>query len=312
MSVRFLCQTCKGLLKTGRRKIGTNVECPKCGGLTRVPSESTAAVELAMARGSRDTAKAKRSEGLSGSLDEFVVYDFDHDERSETTTPRTSAVLSGGMAAGRRPTGRRGDSWLLVQRRALYVQAGLLAFIGLLCLGAGVLIGVGLSAARPVEEALPGGPANGGGEAFTWQLDFRYTDASGQAQADEGAVVLALPAGKARAQFAGAPLAPGAPAPPQAVLLALAYQGGAHARADAFGRAQLRLPRPGEYTLVFISAHVEHDQDKDAADALAALEPFFSDAARIIAARRVRLDRRALSAGAAEEQVHFGAAAGAP
>jgi hypothetical protein len=58
MPVRFLCQHCHKTLSIARRKIGTRVDCPICGGAVNVPEEDEASVAVAMKRAT--TRKKKR------------------------------------------------------------------------------------------------------------------------------------------------------------------------------------------------------------------------------------------------------------
>lgn len=68
MPVEFACQQCQNLLKVTRRKIGSQVACPKCAQLTLVPDKQAAAVGVAMARAARTQAPAV-------AIPELVVYD---------------------------------------------------------------------------------------------------------------------------------------------------------------------------------------------------------------------------------------------
>ena len=67
MPVQFLCPQCRQLLSVGTRKIGSSVNCPRCGTATIVPEQQAAAADVS-------AAKAQRPEGGAGMV-ELVVFD---------------------------------------------------------------------------------------------------------------------------------------------------------------------------------------------------------------------------------------------
>jgi hypothetical protein len=68
MPVVFLCQNCRSRLKVTRRKIGTQVECPRCRVPVTVPAADAASAAVSMAEGERPAS--------SGDLfPEFAVFD---------------------------------------------------------------------------------------------------------------------------------------------------------------------------------------------------------------------------------------------
>lgn len=68
MPVVFLCQNCRSRLKVGRKKIGTEVECPRCRQPLTVPEPEAAAAMPALA----DVERPKVSADL---FPEFAVFD---------------------------------------------------------------------------------------------------------------------------------------------------------------------------------------------------------------------------------------------
>jgi phage FluMu protein Com len=54
MPVQFICPKCQKLLSVGSRKIGCQVQCPKCATGVMVPSPEQAAADVAVARAARD------------------------------------------------------------------------------------------------------------------------------------------------------------------------------------------------------------------------------------------------------------------
>lgn len=69
MPVRFICENCRRLLSVSRRKIGTQIDCPRCGFSQPVPTLEVAAVSVAMAQGAREARKQTTADP------DLVVYD---------------------------------------------------------------------------------------------------------------------------------------------------------------------------------------------------------------------------------------------
>lgn len=57
MPIRFRCSQCGRVLKTARRKIGLDIECPKCGSAQPVPNEEAAALTVSMGRRRRSSGR---------------------------------------------------------------------------------------------------------------------------------------------------------------------------------------------------------------------------------------------------------------
>lgn len=68
MPVVFLCQNCQRRLKVTRRKIGTEIECPRCYAAMVVPNQEAAKASLAMADAAAD-------ESLDDMFAQFMVFD---------------------------------------------------------------------------------------------------------------------------------------------------------------------------------------------------------------------------------------------
>jgi hypothetical protein len=137
---------------------------------------------------------------------------------------------------------------LTIRRRTLYFQAALILLMAAVGLGLGYLIGRGLG---PADRA-----AKGDADVqIAGTLTFR--DARGEERPDAGAVVVALPA-EVPADKAGTLLVAGlGPLTPReagrVAEMAIEELGGRYDRADALGNFTLKLPRPGNYRLLFIS-----------------------------------------------------------
>src|SRR5438105_2890395 len=89
MPVRFLCTECRRLLSVSKRKVGSQVKCPKCQAAITVPAVEEAAALLAIAK----TAHLSRHEPED--LPEYVGFD---DLPSEMPGPTQTAAVSGKLA----------------------------------------------------------------------------------------------------------------------------------------------------------------------------------------------------------------------
>lgn len=151
MLVRFLCPACHQLLGTAPRKVGAQVNCPKCGATILVPDPEEAAVAEPLpaideptpaSNSTKDTALAgfdEAPEMPAGAIGFDVLGDVTTYER-----PRGGASPSVLRKASPQPVESPDkDAGIVVSRRVIYFQAILLALVGLLALAAGYLIGSG-------------------------------------------------------------------------------------------------------------------------------------------------------------------------
>lgn len=144
MPVRFLCPACHQLLSIGTRKVGAEVECPKCRSTIIVPdphqpqdggqatvAQTTeppsvfeqAGLEQALsAISSRE--KSPRPSGVS------AAPPYDSSPADPLFPPVTSKVQT-----------TNDDSLIVIHRRVLYLQAALLAVVAVLAFYFGYLIG---------------------------------------------------------------------------------------------------------------------------------------------------------------------------
>jgi len=163
MQVRFLCPACHQLLATGLRKVGAQVNCPKCGATILVPNpEETAPAESTAPPAASVSAPA--SDYPAGDIPaETAARDNGPGNFTTSTDVPPDAVGSdvlGDLSAYGRPHGGSSPSHaakkrpaaaippddetrIVISRRVLYFQAALLAIVGLLALVAGYLIGAG-------------------------------------------------------------------------------------------------------------------------------------------------------------------------
>jgi hypothetical protein len=306
------------LLSVGSRKIGTSVACPRCRRSLTVPDPETAAVSVAM----RQAQKAPPESPLP----EFVVYDEPDAGEAEpptivvTDTPRDRPPLepfreipppvrraersSNGL--WRKMPGQRGsEPMLLLSRRALYLQAAVLAATTLAAFALGCLVGYG------VAPVTPAGPVQQAGEATVVQGFVRYTTPTGDVRGDAGSVVIALPDGRLPTPKLGVqglrPTDP-EPVPGGGVLMSLELLGGSTARVAADGSYSLQVGEPGRYFLLFISRNTQRTAGSQPDEfQLALLERYFQPADELIGAQKYLWRAEDLSAGATSRSHDFGA-----
>jgi hypothetical protein len=183
-----------------------------------------------------------------------VVGDLQFTERIAPTTARLKQARRARQTDG---------NVLLVTRRAVYAQAGLMAGLLIVSFLAGLLIGRG-SRPEASSSSLPTTAA----EPVALGGHVLYALSPGESLPDHGAVVVALPAdGKPDVKIAADGLRPEDDDLDEG-LEALRTVGGEIARSDASGRFQLVVPRPGNYTLLVVSRHATRpDAPLDPADA---------------------------------------------
>lgn len=315
MPVQFVCTYCAQLLSVGSRKIGTEVECPRCRRNLTVPDPETAAASVAMRQ-------AQRAPAPESPLPEFLVYD----------EPETSALDAPPVIITDRPvqppplpvrappplpnsttsdplwqklTPQRGcQPMLLISRRTLYVQAGILGFTTLAAFGLGYLIGFGVapkSAASPAAQA---------GEATLVQGFIRYSTETGEVLGDAGAVVMALPDGRLPNPKLGVQgLRPADPEPVAGggVLMSLELLGGATTRVGLDGGYSLAVNEPGRYFLLIISRNTQRPPGNDLDEfQQALLERYFQPANQLIGAQKYLWRVETLPAGTTNRTHDFG------
>jgi hypothetical protein len=325
MPIRFACPECRQLLGVATRKAGSQVACPKCQAAITVPTQKEA--DRAAALGRFETPDIEET------LSNLVVYDRTPEGRAmpaggrqaadreaaarhaaaghaglkytaegkETSGQRESEQSEAGRptaetyaAAGRRLASDERTT-LLIPRKVVYFQAGLLAAVAVLFFAAGVWIGYGTRRETPQE-------ANVG--SATLDVLLHYRD-NGDLRPDEGAVVLVLPAlaeGKGILEkVAAGPLMPGAP-PLNAASPAMSkinLLGGAYGRTDAAGKLSgLVVPRSGPHHVLLLSNHARRSGEPRPQD-LAALATYVEGATELLADRQYRLTTEELRGTAA-------------
>ena len=312
MPVEFLCDHCRKHLKVGRRKIGSDVTCPKCGQPTLVPDEETAAVSVAMHR-------LTQSVPQEIEIPEFRVFDEPELIQARSVSEAAEAGPSSSIVSSRRggspavveaprpaasptrapayprPMPRSGapEAKLLVSRNTLYLQAVLFSVVAVVAFGAGYLVGRGNS---PVAA----GPA-GAEDPVVLEGTLTYSSAEGLLKHDGGAVVIAIPQGKYPKplwKVTGlGPLDP-EPASGSQTVLTLEELGARYTRADADGHFLLSVPRPGTYHLLLVAQNARRPfmTPADAAD-LDELRRYFLPAPDLIGRQKYQWTKVELRSG---------------
>lgn len=283
------------MLGVSTRKAGSHVVCPKCQASITVPTDEQASARGAIERGGL-TPRPSRAES-SGTAD---VPDFgqdggrfEHPDIEETLSQLV--VYDRGVEeiarAERSPNGvtrRRGDDreMLLIPRKVLYFQAGLLVTVAMLFFLAGWWIAGGRRGSAP--------PQNLGGVGGLAVLDvlLHFQDTDGELRPDEGAVVLVVPADKrVTDKLSAAPLDPKSPRPDAAhpITGKLNLLGAAYGRTDAAGKlAGLIVPQSGKHHVLLLSNHARRAGEPRPQD-LAALGTYLDGAAELLGNRDYRL-----------------------
>jgi hypothetical protein len=316
MPVQFVCPTCAQLLSVGSRKIGSEVACPRCQRALTVPDLETAAASVAMRQAQRSPPETP--------LPEFIVFDqpaaAENDSLplivTDRPAPPPKAATAPKPSPSRRAEQSRGALWqehagepgseplLLVPRRTLFVQAGILAVTALAAFGLGYLTGYGVA-----PQTAPSVTAQSG-EATVVQGFVRYTTNIGEVRGDVGSVVIALPDGRLPTPKLGVQgLRPGdpEPVPGGGVLMSLELLGGTTARVAADGSYSLPIGEPGRYFLLFISRNAQRSAaNRPDEFQLALMQRYFQPAEELIGGQKYHWRVEDLPAGAASRSHDFG------
>lgn len=140
MPVRFTCSVCNQLLSIGRRKIGSEVVCPKCKSRILVPAPEPAAVHAA--------AEESEARAAVGQLPDADFTPFMYDD-----VPTLVVVPSNVATSGTRSATQIGT--VNISRTILYAQAALIALVAVIGFSFGYLSGriAGPVAPAPAAEA---------------------------------------------------------------------------------------------------------------------------------------------------------------
>ncbi|MBN2023166.1 MAG: hypothetical protein JW809_10275 [Pirellulales bacterium] len=296
MPIRFCCLRCGKTLAIGRRKAGTQVACPKCGQEQIVPPPAAppgaGAVPPPLPTPEDDAAEPET----------IMVYDeipplLDAPSRprpgdcpnfrlSENgTVPFTDTPFTGTPI---------GPEWLLLRRRTLYLQAGLIAAVGLVGLLAGYFMG-----RFDASVDLVANHRDSARQPVLVEGKLTARDAGGHATDDWGAVVVFLPqTRRPDVKISTAGLGPDAPAPPSDLpaVARIRELGGVYARADRQGTFSVVLPDRGRYNVLLVSAKANRPEGSliEQVD-LDELARYFHRPERLIGCRQYRWTVRDLA-----------------
>ncbi len=282
MPIRFACPECAQLLGVSARKAGAQVKCPKCSASVTVPAAREPETSEAM--------RPFEQPDVEHAISSLIVFDRSGD-RSASNRNRNDD-------AKRRDT--KDLATLLVSRRVVYFQAGLLGAVALLFFLAGWWIGASVNAPA---DSLPAteGPA-------TLEAHLQYHSSAGDIRPEAGAVVLVLPvARRPSTKLPGTEMVPESPAPNAAspAIIQLGAFGGAYGRADASGKvAPLVLAHSGPHHVLLLSKHTRRSGEPQPQD-LATLGSYLEGAADLLGDRQYRLTTEELS-GKVEIEYKFG------
>lgn len=257
MPVRFPCPQCHHVLSVTRRKIGTEVDCPRCGSSNLVPDEETGAAGVANLMISRPASGPQL-------ISELIVYDDVPSLIGENPNSRTAvaaapsaapsvheaAASSPGRSTSAMANSSLNSDMLLISRRTLYFQGVLFVIVAAAAFSAGFFIGRG---AVPIAKGQHG-PAEGN-DPVALRGTVLYARSGGDMQPDEGAIVAALPEGVfPEERMSSAGLHTQDPDNPDADgVKAIQSLGGDFSRTDPSGNFQIVVPKSGPYHLLIVS-----------------------------------------------------------
>jgi hypothetical protein len=267
MPIRFACPNCHQLLGVSERKAGSAVKCPKCATEVAVPQAEEAGAPPAMRRFEHPE--------VEEAINRLVVFD----RTAVDDAPPGKLAATPGRLIG------HDQSMLLIPRKVIYFQAGLLSLTALLFFLAGWWIG---SSGAPANTP----NSNPQNEPATVDVLLHYRDATGELRPDDGAVVLLLPADKR--VIDKLPAAPWDPVRPilsaaDPIRQRLQLLGGVYGRTNGDGKlAALKVPESGEYHVLLLANHARRQGEARPQD-LATLGTYLDGAAELLANRDYRL-----------------------
>jgi hypothetical protein len=301
MPIRFACTHCGQKLSVGSHKAGQKANCPRCKQTVRVPGEvskpsrALAQSMLIIAGEPKEAPAAEFGHPESAPADHLAEEPFapplagESDPPFETSPLETSELVfdtsspSAGDKSDPDVVARTDYNLVSFPRYVLYAQAGVIAGTAIICFTLGALMGSaffhatgGTAAAKPCTVS-----------------GFVQVTEGVTRKGDDGAVVIALPHNvetvPERSPIEGLRPTDSAPEPTHRGLLLLQSHGGSFAKADKTGRYQLRLPRPGKYSLFVISkAKTAREGEVDAIHMLK-MATFFENPTQLIGTQKCKV-----------------------
>lgn len=260
MPIRFYCRRCQQLLAIASRKGGTEIDCPKCGQRQAVPAADPGALA-----GPGNALEDVDVAQMLGQPDLGSV-------RPPRAPPRGDPLAPPPLAGPTPGPANLPPDMVLVRRRVVHLQAAFFFALTAAMFGLGYWLG---SQRAPAPAAAPAAAVDAETPAIEPSLVeglVVYEDEAGKLLGDVGGAVLALPEGKPPKQplaLAGmepdpAGADPTKPPRPERQKISGQFRelGGACARVEAKGSFSLVL-RPGNYRILFVSAHARRPKGDD-------------------------------------------------
>jgi len=302
MPIRFPCTHCGQLLGIASRKVGSEINCPKCGFAQVVPTPEAAEAALAMRRFARSAAQVE-------SASPIVVYEEPPEAGAGAPGVAASASEASRAAGG---SGDQGsavrplpDDLILYRRRTLYVHGVLFVLLFGIGLGAGYLIGRGNTRFEQQVQA-----EKQSRQRVLIEGRLVFDPGTGRLAGDEDAVVIALPESQRPEHLLSIQgIRPQDPAPDDThrTIQAIHKLGGAYARADAEGGFSLIVPE-GDYYLLIVSAHVRRSGQEPIDEAeLLQMGEYFQLAEHLIGNHRYRWTLEKVNQGFDPIEINFSA-----
>lgn len=268
MPVQFQCPACRTLLSVGSKKAGQSIQCPKCSATVIVPG-GLAEPEGAPPPGTKPAETPVHQPAQPGPPHEFAV-DTQRKILSEAPLGELSQLPEGKVLISRS---------LLFFQFVFFVLCVVAAFVGGYVLGQ---VDAPQKRVTEVEEPKdqppPGDPVTLEGRVILQETNVVVTP-------DAGAVVLLFPADS----LPDEPLPVVGLAPSQQQDLVheqsaarLEAFGGAETRANRDGEYSLTVPDQGDYFLLLISKQAERSQAEISESDLALLQRYFEDPRKLI------------------------------
>ncbi len=306
MAIRFHCKRCNQLLGIASRKVGTEIECPKCGVSQIVPSEEAAAASMTMSRFAQSSQVAEEPSDL-------VVYDDEpaaiesprRRKREPPDPPRTPSPDQPAVQGPPLPGQPVPQEMILFSRRTVYVQAILFLVVAATGFGAGYFIGRG-DASFEMQVAYE--EANR--ERVLIEGKLIYDPGTAKIAGDENAVIIALPDGKyPEERFSITGIRPQDPPPRESnkTIRMLVKLGGVYCRADASGAFSMVVPQQGKYHLLLISRHAGRPKGAEIDEAdLREMEEYFRLAEHLVSRYKYRWTLEEVNVGTGPIDHNFG------
>ena len=288
------------MLSIGRRKAGTEIQCPKCGRSQLVPSLEEAAAALAAEAAPRSPPAEPVPSGI-------FIFDEEPEEESRdvgsaswgaffgspseaASAPSPSSESFAGPVSQDASFHGPSNSIIWISRRTLYLQALLILLVGVIGFALGYWLGWADSPSPPAEPGQqPSGPVVVEGRLLYRPEPLRVAP-------DEDAVAIFLPADRTPEERFGTfglrPQDSGVDPAGHPMAQAIVKFGGAYVRTDAEGNFLVQLPKEGSYYILFISRHARRADPSIPEPILQEMKNYFPDPRNLIAQSKFHWTRQ--------------------